>query len=317
MVRRASSVQAPLPAATGTAGVRVAAAVAFTEGPAVDTDGTVYFTDIENDRILRLLHDGSHAVFRTPAGRANGQAFGPDGCLYHCEGAEFGPGGGRRITRTDLRRGTYDVVTDRYRGARYNAPNDLCFDGRGRLYFTDPRYGSRNDLEMDVEGVYRLDPAGSVTRILEQPAIQRPNGIAVTQDGRLLYIVDSNLSPGGHRRVWGFRLSSDGRPRDQRLVFDFSPGRGGDGMELDLDGNLYVAAGINVPRGAFETADYPAGVYVISPQGELMARIPVAEDPVTNVAFGGPDGRGLFITAGKSLFETRVDVPGQVAHRWW
>jgi gluconolactonase len=307
----------PAPRATEATGVLVATAVAFTEGPAADADGSVYFTDIFNDRILRLDHAGVRSVFREPSGRANGQVFDHAGVLYHCEGAEFGPGGGRRITRTNLATGSYEVVSDRYEGARYNSPNDICIDGRGRLYFTDPRYSSRDDLELDVEGVYRIDPDGSTTRILEQPAIERPNGVAVTEDASTLYVVDSNSGAGGARKLWAFALDQSGTPSAQRLVFDFAPGRGGDGIELDLDGNLYVAAGVNRPRSEHETAQWPAGVYVISPEGHAVARVPIPEDLVTNIAFGGDDGRTLYVTAGKSLFRTRVDLPGQVAHRWW
>jgi gluconolactonase len=88
-------------------------------------------------------------------------------------------------------------------------------------------------------------------------------------------------------------------------------------MELDLEGNLYVAAGTNVPRDDRETGEYPAGIYVISPAGELLRTIPIPEDRITNVCFGGPDGRTLYVTSGKSLFRTRADAPGQIAYRWW
>src|SRR5688500_12333011 len=154
---------------TGVEPAQAAATLVFTEGPAVDADGTLYFSDIENDRILKLSPDGSRSVFREPAGRTNGNTFDLGGRLLHCEGAEFGPGGGRRITRTDLRNNKYEVLTDRYEGARYNSPNDICVDGQGRIWFTDPRYGDRSDMEMTVEGVYRIDPDGKVSRVLAQP----------------------------------------------------------------------------------------------------------------------------------------------------
>jgi gluconolactonase len=313
----ASLAQAPWPTGVPPAAVQVASSLAFTEGPAVDADGNVYFSDIQNNRILRRAADGRLTVFREPSGRTNGQTFDHDGRLYHCEGAEFGPGGARRVTRTDLATGAYEVLTDRYEGLRYNSPNDICVDGRGRVYFTDPRYGDRSDMEMSIEGVYRIDVDGRVTRILAQPAIQRPNGIAVTQDCRMLYVIDSCPIVGGHRKVWSFQLDDGGNPHDQRQVFDFAPGRGGDGMRLDQAGTLYVAAGIMSPRGPHETADVPPGIYVILPSGQLQGRIPVLEDVITNLAFGGTDGRTLFITAGKNLYTTRVAVPGQVAYPRW
>lgn len=311
-----------LPDVVCTQPAQTAASLVFTEGPAVDADGCVYFSDILNNRILRRAADGTLSTFREPSHRTNGQTFDRQGRLLHCEGAEFGPGGGRRVTRTDLRTGKYEVLTDRTelpdgRVVRYNAPNDICVDGRDRVYFTDPCYGDRSAMEMDIEGVYRIDPDGRVTRIIEQPAIDRPNGVAVTQDGRTLYVVDSCPTPGGNRKVWSFDLDDAGNASNQRLVYDFAPGRGGDGMRLDAEGRLYVAAGIFVPRGPHETADVPPGVYVLTPQGELLGRIPVYEDLITNCAFGGDDGRTLYITAGKTLYQTRVAAPGQVAFPAW
>lgn len=305
------------PAVAAEAGLKAAATLAFTEGPAVDAAGNVFFSDIINNRVLIRAPDGTLSVFRQPSHRTNGQTFDREGRLYHCEGSEFGPGGGRRVTRTDLTTGAYEVITERYEGLRYNSPNDICTDGQGRVYFTDPRYGDRSDMEMSVEGVYRIDPPGRVTRILGQPAVERPNGLAVSQDGRRLYLVDSCPTIGGNRKIWAFDLDAHGTPANQRLVYDFGRGRGGDGMRLDVDGNLYVAAGIMLPRGPHETDEVPPGIYIITPDGQLSGRIAVYEDLVTNLAFGGADGRTLYITAGKTLYETRVSTPGQVSFPRW
>jgi gluconolactonase len=291
--------------------------LAFTEGPAVDADGTLYFSDIENNRILQLSPDGTRRVFREPSHRTNGQTFDQRGRLYHCEGNEFGPGGGRRVTRTDLATGEYEVLTDQFEGQRYNSPNDICVDGLGRVYFTDPCYGDRTQMEMDVECVYRIDLDGRVVRILSPPDIQRPNGLAVTLDSRQLYVVDSCPTVGGNRKIWAFDLDDVGNPSHQRVVFDFAPGRGGDGMRLDMAGNLYIAAGVALQRGPHESDDVPPGIYQVSPAGELLGRIPIYEDVITNVAFGGDDGRTLYVTAGKSIFSTRVAIPGQVAYPTW
>lgn len=301
----------------GNSELSVATSLAFTEGPAVHADGTVYFSDIENNRIMKLSPDGTRSVFREPSGRTNGNTFDQQGRLLHCEGAEFGPGGGRRITRTNLETGGYEVLTDGFDGVRYNAPNDICVDGQGRIYFTDPCYGDRTQMEMEIEGVYRIDLDGSVTRILQQPDIQRPNGIAVTQDSKRLYLVDSCPTIGGNRKIWAFDLDEAGSPSNQRVVIDFAPGRGGDGMRIDMAGNLYIAAGITSPRGPHETADVAPGIYVVTPAGELKSRIPIHEDVLTNLAFGGTDGRTIYITAGKTLFTTRVAIPGQVAYPKW
>lgn len=305
-----------LPTPDGTS-VNSATSLSFTEGPAYHVDGSVYFSDIENNRILKLAKDGIRSVFREPSGRTNGNTFDQQGRLLHCEGDEFGPGGGRRVTRTNLETGDYEVLTERFDGLCYNSPNDICVDGQGRVYFTDPRYGDRSTMEMEIEGVYRIDLDGSVTRIIQQPDIERPNGIAVTQDSKLLYLVDSCPNVGGNRKIWCFDLDEGGNASNQRVVVDFAPGRGGDGMRLDVEGNLYIAAGITAPRGPHETAEVAPGIYIVSPDGDLKSRIPVPEDVLTNLAFGGEDGRTLFITAGKTLFTTRVAIPGQVAYPTW
>jgi gluconolactonase len=168
---------------------------------------------------------------------------------------------------------------------------------------------------MDVEAVYRIDPAGKVMRMLTQKEIDRPNGIAVAPDDKTLYVIDSHPKPGGNRKIWAFDLSADGSLSGQRVVYDFGKGRGGDGMRVDLNGNLWVAAGINQPRGnPGESLDVPAGIYVISPEGKLLGRIPIPEDLVTNVAFGGPDRKTLYVTAGKTLYRFPASVCGHAAY---
>src|SRR5262249_17731176 len=146
------------------------------------------------------------------------------------------------------------------------------------------RYGAdRSDLEMDVEAVYRIDPDGKVSRVLSQPDVERPNGIAITPDGQTLYVIDSHPRPRGNRKIWAFAVSPEGTLSRKRLVYDFGKGRGGDGMRLDVQGNLWVAAGIITPRGPGESTDVPPGVYVMTPQGHLLGRIPIPEDVITNL----------------------------------
>jgi gluconolactonase len=290
-----------------------AAVVCFLEGPAVDADGNVFFSDIAGNRILKMDPRGHVTVFRADSGRTNGNCFDSQGRLISCEGGEQGPGR-RRLVRTDMKSGAVTVLTDGYDGKRYNSPNDVCVDKHGRIWFTDPRYGAdRSDLEMDVEGVYRIDADGKVARVLTQKELDRPNGIAVTPDAKTLYVIDSHQKVGGNRKIWAFAIQGDGTLKDRRLVFDFGKGRGGDGMKLDVMGNLWVAAGINQPRGnPGESLDVPAGVYVISAAGKLLGRIPIPEDLITNLAFGGPQRRVLYVTAGKTLYQFPVQVPGAV-----
>jgi gluconolactonase len=294
--------------------VRSAVMIAFTEGPAADSEGNIYFSDIINNRIMRLSADGSVSVFRSDSGRSNGNLFDQQGRLVSCEGAEMGSGGRRRMVRTNLKTGEIEILTEHFNGNRYNSPNDLAIDTHGQIYFTDPCYGDRSQMEMEIEGVYRISQNGVVERVLEQPLIQRPNGIAITSDDRCLYLVDSNPNLGGNRKIWAFDIQPSGRLTEQRLIYDFAPGRGGDGLRLDIEGNLWVAAGINIPRHGGETSDVPAGIYVIRPDGKLLGRIPIPEDPVTNLTFGGKDKKTLYVTAGKSLFKTRINVSGWSVH---
>jgi gluconolactonase len=292
--------------------VQVAAGVCFLEGPAVDRAGNVFFSDIQGNRILKMDPTGKVTTWREDSGRTNGNTFDSRGRLISCEGAENGPGGRRRIVRTDMQTGKVEVLTERYEGKRYSSPNDVVVDSSGRIWFTDPLYApDRSIMEHEHEAAYRIDPDGKVTRVITQPAIGRPNGLAVTPNGQTLYLIDSNyISPTGNRKIWAFDIATDGSVSKQRLLYDFGRGRGGDGMRLDSQGNLWVAAGISAPRTANESADVPTGVYVISPEGQLLGRIPIPEDVITNLAFGGPEKKTLYVTSGKTVFKISTAVTG-------
>ncbi len=294
-----------------------AGTVAFLEGPAVDAAGNVFFSDIAGNRILKMDAKGDITVWRPDSGRTNGNCFDAKGNLISCEGNEQGPGR-RRIVRTDMKTGELTILTEKFDGKRYNSPNDVCVDTKGRIWFTDPYYGTnRNQLEMEVEGVYCIAPvivdkeeATKVTRVLTQKQIHRPNGIAISPDDKTLYVIDSHPAPGGNRKIWAFDVADDATLFNQRLVYDFGKGRGGDGMKLDMNGNLWVTAGISVKRGPGETLDNPPGVYVISPQGKLLGRIPIPENLITNCAFGDPQRKTLYVTAGKTVYRIQTTVSG-------
>jgi gluconolactonase len=252
------------------------------------------------------------SVFRADSGRTNGNTFDAQGRLLSCEGSENGPGGRRRVVRTDLKTGRVEVLAERYEGKRYNSPNDICVDAKGRIWFTDPRYGAdRSDLEMDVEAVYRIDGDGKVHRVLTQKDIDRPNGIALSPDDKTLYVIDSHPKPGGNRKIWSFAIGGDGSLSNRKLIFDFEKGRGGDGMRVDVKGNIWVAAGISVPRGPGETLDVPPGVYVIDPTGKLLGKIAIPENLITNLCFTGPDRKTVYVTAGKTLYKFQANVAGR------
>ena len=281
------------------------------EGPVWHPTGGLYFTG--SDRITRRDPSGATHVFREPSGAANGLLFDFEGRLIVCEARN------RRVTRTEPD-STITVLADNYQGKPFNSPNDLTIDSQGRIYFSDPRYGNRDSIEMfdeagrAVEGVYRIDAPGQVSRIITHE-VDRPNGLLVSAGDQYLYVADNNNNnPGGARKLWRFDLRPDGAidPQSKKLIFDWQDGRGPDGLETDQQGRLYVAGGLNQPHAPFESAErFKGGVYVLSPEGELLAFVGVSVDEVTNVAFGGDDWKTLFITAGGTLWSIPVNTPGR------
>ncbi len=312
----ASFAAAPIPT---DAKLKLEGRVAFTEGPAWHPDGNVYFSDIANNRIMRRDANGEIHVFRTPSGRTNGILFDHQGRMLCCEGG--GLDSNRRITRTEPN-GTITVLADRFQNGKFNSPNDLAIDSKGRIYFTDPRYGDRSEMQQrdaagrEIEGVYRIDTTGKIARVITHE-VDRPNGILVSPGDKYLYVADNvNDGPnalGGNRKLWRFDLNVDGsiEPASRKLLFDWGTDRGPDGMAMDIEGRLYVAAGFNFPKPPIETADkYRAGIYVIAADGGLLASIPVPADMITNCTFGDADRKTLYVTAGHKLWSIRVSTPG-------
>ena len=290
-----------LAAAAVASEVEVATIVAFTEGPTVDASGNVYFTDTQNSRILKLATDGTLSTFRQPSNRANGLVFDAQWRLLACEAQP------PRVTRTDVQTGRVEVLVERYEGRPLNGPNDITIDGRGRVYFTDPGNPGGG---AGGSAVFRIDSDGRVTRILAAPAIQRPNGLIVSPDDRTFYLVESNQADKGARVIRAYDLQADGSVTNMRVFHNFYPGRSADGLCIDSKGNLYAAAGLHRRRGTSETLDTKPGVHVFSPAGKLLDFIPIPEDTITNCAFGGPDLKTLYVTAGKTLFRYRVATEG-------
>jgi gluconolactonase len=295
------------------------------EGPAYD-NGVLYFTDGKGINQLHLS-TGKASVFRTNCGSPNGLMFDGERRLIMCESK------GRRVSRlegemmgvepiryTELNRNPHTVVlADRYEGHRFNSPNDLTSDHKGRIYFTDPRYGPRDTMEMRdakgrlVEGVYRIDSPGKVTRILGPDDVERPNGIAISHDGKFLFIADNNNNThGGSRKLLRFDLNSGGSvdPGSRTVIFDWKNGRGPDGVKTDLSGLLYVAAGVNKATD-YETNEFRAGCYILSPRGKVIDFVPTSPDEATNCfieglgvgcGFGPKPRRTLFMTSGGHLW---------------
>jgi gluconolactonase len=276
---------------------QVAATLAFTEGPTVDRDGNLYFTEMVTQRVMKLGADGVLSTYREKSNNANGLVIDPEGRLIACEGADSNRNGVKiattpRMTRTDLRTGKIEILADSFQGTPLKGPNDVTIDGKGRIYFTDPA-GS---------AVYRIDAPGQVARIAAAPDIQRPNGIQISPDDTKLYVADSAPPPDGMRVLRVFDLQADGSVRNMRVLYDFMTSRGIDGMSVDVQGNLYGSAG--------SRATGNTGIHVISPQGKLLRIIPIPEDPITNNAFGGPDMKTLYVTAGKTIYKVRTEIAG-------
>src|SRR5262245_1563070 len=266
----------------------------FTEGPALGPDGCIYFSDIGN-RIMKFDPEtGKTSVFRDPSGRSNGLKFDARGRLIVCEGANTG--GNRRVSITE-KDGRVKTLADSFDGKRFNSPNDLTLDRKGRVFFTDPRYVGNEKRELDTESVYRIDADGTVTRIITD--VQKPNGIVLSPDQRTLYVSDNNGSEDGVRQLLAFPLNENGTVGVKKVLHDFGADRGIDGMTVAANGLIIATAG----------RQKTAGIHIFTPEGKRVGIVPVPEDP-SNCCFGGKDLKMLHVTAGKSLYRIPTKVPG-------
>ena len=255
---------------------------AFTEGPACDAQGNVYFTDQPNDSILKWSVDGKLSTFMKPCGRSNGLCFDKHGDLWACadEKNELW-----RITPT----GKKTVVVKDYAHKLLNGPNDVWLRPDGGIYFTDPfykrDYWKRGPIEQDIKAVYYLTPDHKkLSRVASD--LTMPNGIIGTPDGKTLYVADIDGN-----KTYGYDIEADGTLSHKRLFCEL----GSDGMTIDNEGNVYLTG---------------KGVTVFDKTGKQIEHIDVAEDWTANVCFGGKDRHMLFITASKSLYGMRMRVKG-------
>jgi len=253
----------------------------FTEGPAADQAGNVYFTDIPANRIYRWTLEGELEIFRENSNATNGLFFDADWQLYGCEG------GAGRITRMDAD-GIATVVIDAYEGAPFNSPNDLWIDPHGSIYFTDPRYGDESNTPQPGYYVYYLAPGADSAELIITDLV-KPNGVIGTADGSTLYVADHL----GHQ-TFAYTIDAPGQISNKRLFAD----QGADGMTLDERGNLYLTP----MTGGTD-------VIIYSPSGELLERIEFPEIPA-NLTFGGADRDVLFATARRGLYSVQMQVRG-------
>lgn len=294
----------------------------LTEGPAVAPDGSIYFTDIpfgaDNGLIVRFdPKTRKTSIFTDDSGKANGLMFDADGHLLACEGSDSG---GRRVSRWNVKTKERTTVADNYMGKKFNAPNDLCLDRKGRIYFADPRYLGDEPRELEHRAVYRISPDGSVVEVTHQ--VEKPNGVALSPDEKTLYVADHNngtdkIDPNGPKpttgamKIYAFSLGPDGLVKGaRRTLQDYGKENGVDGMTVDVQGNLYLA---------LRSLKRP-GIQVINPQGKEIAFIPTgpsqpgAKTPVgipSNVEFGiGKESTMLYVTTDVSLYRIRCKIPG-------
>lgn len=266
--------------APGAKVVKLAGDFTFTEGPAVDKAGNVFFTDVREQKIHKWSVDGKLSTHREDTGGANGLFFDKDGNLLACEG-DAG-----RVTRQD-KKGAITVLADTFGGKRFNKPNDLWIDPKGGVYFTDPLYGRDAKMSQPAMNVYYIPPGGKVTRVIED--VTKPNGILGTPDGKKLYVADP-----GAKTIWLYPIGKDGLGERKKFAEI-----GCDGMTMDQKGNVYFTEN---------------GVVVYSPKGERLGAIATPERPA-NVVFGGKDRKTLFITARTSLYAIDMAVTGAVAKK--
>jgi gluconolactonase len=267
---------------------RIVSDCKFTEGPSVDREGNLFFSDGQNDRIMKYSPKGELSVFKKPCGRVNGTTFDREGRLVVCQSA--GMGGGRKVARIE-KDGSETVLAEEYEGKKLTAPNDVCVDPAGRIFFTDPA-GLGVDAPQGDSSVFRIDAPGKFVKVIAD--LQKPNGTLVTPDGKTLYVSDR-----GTQKLHRYKVAADGSLTPDGVLYNFSPDRGVDGMRLDERGNIWAAAGQNATTGLF----------VVSPEGKLLLHKPMPEFS-TNLCFGGPDGKTIYFTATTSVYKLRAKVSG-------
>jgi gluconolactonase len=258
----------------------------FTEGPVwlPQDGGLLIFSDIPADTLYRWTEAGDAEVFRRPSHNANGNAVDREGRLVTCEH------GSRTVTRTGAD-GTVETIASTYQGKRLNSPNDVVVKRDGTIWFTDPPYGIKEiQREQPANYVFRLDP-GAAEPVQVADDFSRPNGLCFSPDERFLYVADSNAKESVVRR---FRVTAQNTLADGEVFAKIQP-PAPDGIRADADGRLYVTAG--------------DGVHVFATDGRLLGKIRLPVCPA-NCAFGGPDGRTLFITARTNLYAVRLAAAG-------
>ena len=260
---------------------KVGSGYSFTEGPAANAAGIVFFTDQPNDRIYRWDENKGISLWLEGTERSNGMYFDQNDRLVACADEH------NRIILFESRE-KRRVLFEDFEGSHLNGPNDLWIAPDGGIYFTDPyyhrNYWQEGHTELqDVRGVYFLSPEKEIIRVADDYV--QPNGLVGTPDGKILYVADIN-----DRKIWKYDIEADGTLTHKTF---FAP-EGSDGMTIDERGNIYLTMG---------------KVWIYSHEGELIHEIELPESP-SNICFGGKEKKTLFITARTSVYTLAMNVKG-------
>jgi gluconolactonase len=260
-----------------TAVSKIGAGYRFTEGAAWSKDGYLIFSDTPNDRLLKWVPGHMAEVFRENANGPSGNAFDAQGRLYTCETRL------RRVTRTD-RTGHIEVLADRWEGKRLNAPAGIVVSKTGHVYFTDPAFGYQSDhRELDFYGVYHIPIKGPMQ--LAARLGSRPHGIALSPNGRVLYVSNAD-----EHNIRSYELDRNGDASGERVLISGLEGVP-EAIAVDEAGNLYVGA---------------TGVAVYNPEGRRLHTIGLS-DAISSAAFGEGDMKSLFVTAHGTVYRLRPE----------
>jgi gluconolactonase len=267
---------------------QIAKGLEFTEGPADDGQGNLYFSDIPANRIYKIDAKGEQSVFLDPSNHTNGLMFDRDGNLIACEMDG-------RIVKIEVESKKVTAIAEGYEGKRFNAPNDLVLDSAGGVYFTDPRFRAPEPWPQGKEAWYYAAKDGKVTRLGDN--LPAPNGVLLSPDEKTLYIV-----PSLQKQMMAYKVEGPGKLGEGKVFCELKQreegaNSGGDGLTVDEKGNVYITSNL--------------GIQVFSSEGKHLGTIEFPEQP-SNCAFGGKDNKTLYVTARKSVYAVEMDVAGHV-----